>query len=210
MTIDAMATSYGGADVNSAYRVRGTLTTATVMWLMRVIKGEVLRTDTPPEEMSRELDVAVAMYDRVMASCAPALDALERMASSTKWVICRLNKVTGMPGYMVGAFDCRETFMLKRDALAVGINGNAPKPKVVVPFTFYNTLDELPSSIRAEVMSQLHMMRINCEASHPNVRISADGIPDHHQLAMPNAGWTMTSGSALCILMLDRTDEVIE
>jgi hypothetical protein len=209
-TIDAMATSYGGAEVNSAWRVRGTITTATVMWMMRVVKGEVLRTDTPPEEMSRELNVAVAMYDKVMTSCAPALNALERMASNTKWVICRLNNILGMPGYMVGAVDCRETFMLKRETLAVGMNASALAPKVIMPFTYYSTLNELPPSIKAEVMSQLHMMRINCEASYPNVQIASDGIPKHSQLSMPDAGWTMTEhGPTLCV-MIDRTDEVTE
>lgn len=206
--IDSAATAYGGSDINSAYRVRSTLGTASTMWLLRVLKGDVLRTDSPPPEMKREFDAAIGTYDKVMAACTPALDAMQRMASSTKWVICQLNSSTGISGYMVGAFDCRDAFTHKREILAVGMNNSAKHPEVVVPFTYYKTLNDLDPTIRGDVMSQLHMMRISCEAAHPQVNFGNDGIPMHVQLSVPDAGWMVNQMGIGRFVMVDRTEEV--
>ena len=88
--IDSAATAYGGSDINSAYRVRSMLGTASTMWLMRVLKGDVLRTDAPPPEMKQDVCMLIieAMQTRI-----PSLKLDEDQKKIVQRAVDRLNAI---------------------------------------------------------------------------------------------------------------------
>jgi hypothetical protein len=167
---------------------------ATQEWLLRVLGGYSHRADFPAS-VENEVATKLAEYEnrnnflkQVRALTGVMFDRAE------KWLVGRIPD-----GYIVAAFDPRA---LVRYISEAAIEGNVYLDirREHIPFTVkprpYLSLDDVPSDIRDDMMSALHLQRVMRESAYPEITgIDSDKIfAKTSAFHMSNEGGWMTYG----------------
>jgi hypothetical protein len=167
---------------------------STQEWLLRVLGGYSHRADFPTS-VENEVATKLAEYEnrnnflkQVHALTGVMFDRAE------KWLVGRIPD-----GYVVAAFDPRA---LVRYISEAAIEGNTYLDinHSHIPFTVkpqpYLSLDDVPSDIRDDMMSALHLQRVMRESAHPEITgIDSDNIfAKTSAFYMSNEGGWMTYG----------------
>lgn len=189
----------------SSWRIRSMIDSDSIMWLLSVYTGRVQRTDRPPaRDIRQTLDNISAEFNKIMRGHDEAAAQLMRMAGRTKWIVSRIDSRLGHSGYIVGAVDCSGVFAHKAQTVTFDADKPAVLPTQVVPFKYYRTLDDLEPHFKADVMSQLHMVRMQHLAQRPNAMFDGDYFPaDASEVYNADGGWCSQRATMATHLLMD-------
>ena len=189
------------------YATKSRMSEDALLWLMRILVGDVARTDVPHNtRVQSEISEMTNKVTKLIAVRESRIAGLKQYCSPHKWVVVRHPSESAIGGYSVGAYDCAAMFeeVFKRIADCGNAKSYADLTPLI-PLTYYKTLDDLPDHIKPDLMSQLHMARISANATHPHIDYADDQLPRTVSTdASIEAGWSASLDNGSIWYVVDK------